>query len=54
MRFSKGLAMQSDDDLQFNASASDQGGPSREELALEYLEQLPYEPYPFQEQAILS
>ena len=27
---------------------------SREDLALEYLEQLPYEPYPFQEEAILS
>ena len=46
--------MQSDDDPQFNDSASDQGVPSREELALEYLDQLPYEPYPFQEQAILS
>ena len=46
--------MQSDDDPQFNDSASDQGVPSRDELALEYLDQLPYEPYPFQEQAILS
>lgn len=27
---------------------------SREELALEYLDALPYQPYPFQEQAILS
>ena len=27
---------------------------SRDELALEYLESLPYEPYPFQEEAILS
>ena len=54
MRCSKGLAMQSDDDPQFNDSASDQGVPSRDELALEYLDQLPYEPYPFQEQAILS
>ncbi len=28
--------------------------PTREELALEYLDQLPYAPYPFQEEAILS
>ena len=28
--------------------------PDRETLALEYLDSLPFEPYPFQEEAILS
>merc|ERR1712096_576493 len=28
--------------------------PSSEEIALNYLDQLPWEPYPFQEQAILA
>ncbi|MBQ9811850.1 MAG: DEAD/DEAH box helicase [Thermoguttaceae bacterium] len=41
--------MQSNDD-----SFSQEDAISREELAIEYLDQLPYEPYPFQEQAILK
>lgn len=32
----------------------DDTSPSPEEIALRYLEQLPWEPYPFQEQAILA
>ena len=28
--------------------------PSRDEIALEFLDQIPYEPYPVQEQAILA
>lgn len=35
-------------------STETQNTPDRDDLAFSYLEQLPYEPYPFQEQAILS
>ena len=41
-------------DNHVNASLQQAEETSREDLALEYLEQLPYEPYPFQEEAILS
>lgn len=33
---------------------SDVPPPSRDELALKYLEQLPYTPYPVQEEALLA
>ncbi len=40
--------------MQSNDDFSQEGAISRDELALEYLDQLPYEPYPFQEAAILK
>ena len=45
------MSIERDDSLQ---PASDADAPSREELCLEYLDSLPYAPYPFQEQAIME